>query len=833
MLFVLGRASTVKKISTGCIFFVSGCFISVKSLAVEFNVNFIDSADRNNVDLSRFQTANYIAPGEYLLDVVLNGRTLGDQSLIKYVPLDNNKNSRLCIPPSLVDKFDLTKEARAKLTLWHQGHCTSLDQEKEVTARYDQEKQTLNVSIPQAWLTFHDENWVPPSQWDEGVNGALLDYNLLGSKYMPQQGDSSTSLSSYGTTGFNLGPWRARADYQYSASRTSGRPANDKFTWTQTYLFRALPSIGARLTGGQTYFNSDIFDSFRFVGVSVNSDQRMLPPSLRGYAPQVTGIAKTNAKVSISQNGRVIYQTNVSPGPFVVQDLTEAVQGALDVKIEEENGSVTTYQVTTATIPFLTRKGQVRFKTAMGKPTTGSNNHVLQPGFYSGEMSWGAMNDFSLYGGLISTTGNYQAQALGVGQNLQKLGAVSFDVTRSSATVPVAGKQTGFSYRANYSKRFDATGSQITFAGYRFTEKSFMSFSQYLDKVNGDGYSRDDKQTYTVTANQYLPWPAITLYLSATHKVYWNENPSNNYSVSVSKIFDIGRFTGISATFSASKLKYQDTDENQMFLSFSLPLSSGQQISYDAQKDSQNGFSQTASYYNSQDPNNSWRVGAGGDSPDLQKGDGVFRANYQHMSPYGQFGVNGSVKNNEYRSVNANWYGSLTATAAGAALHQSSAGSEPRMMVSTGVKGIPISDGASVTNDYGIAVVNGVSSYQTSDIRVDVNHLPDDVEVYSSVVSKTLTEGAIGFRKIRAIKGERLMAVIRLADGSYPPLGASVTDNSSGFEAGLIGDGGLAYLAGVSGEKSLTVRWGDENQCRVQVPSQPTAQSGQVLLPCT
>ncbi|VTR61465.1 Outer membrane usher protein papC precursor [Serratia fonticola] len=38
---------------------------------------------------------------------------------------------------------------------------------------------------------------------------------------------------------------------------------------------------------------------------------------------------------------------------------------------------------------------------------------------------------------------------------------------------------------------------------------------------------------------------------------------------------------------------------------------------------------------------------------------------------------------------------------------------------------------------------------------------------YSSVVSKTLTEGAIGYRKIRAIKGQQLMAVIRLQDGSF------------------------------------------------------------------
>jgi outer membrane usher protein FimD/PapC len=269
-----------------------------------------------------------------------------------------------------------------------------------------------------------------------------------------------------------------------------------------------------------------------------------------------------------------------------------------------------------------------------------------------------------------------------------------------------------------------------------------------------------------------------------------------------------------------------------MFLSFSLPLSSGRQISYDAQRDPQNGFSQTASYYNSEDPKNSWRIGAGGNSPDLQKGNGVFRANYQHLSPYGQLGVNGSIKNNDYRSVSGNWYGSFTATPYGAALHQSSAGSEPRMMVVTGVKGIPIGDGSSVTNDYGVAVANGVSSYQTSDVRVDVNHLPDDVEVYSSVVSKTLTEGAIGFRKIRAIKGERLMATVRLADGSFPPLGASVTDDSSGFEAGLVGDGGLAYLAGVSGEKSLTVRWGDDEHCRIQVPQDSAAFNGQMLLPC-
>lgn len=811
---------------------LAGIGMSTASQAVEFNTNIIDAKDRENIDLSRFEVANYILPGEYLLDIVINGHLLPEQRLIKYIATKEKKNSRVCLTPELVDQFDLIENFRSTLTTWHDNQCLSLDQAPEVTTRYDQEKQTLTITIPQAWLNYRDQNWVPPSLWDEGVPGVLLDYNLLGSKFVPKEGARSTNFSSYGTAGINMAAWRLRGDYQYTNSHTSNGPRNDQFTWSQAYLYRAIPALSAKLSGGQTYLNSDIFDSFRFTGISLNSDQRMLPPSLRGYAPQVTGIAKTNARVIISQNSRIIYQANVPPGPFIIQDLSEAVQGVLDVRIEEENGSVTSYQVSTATVPFLTRKGSVRFKNALGKPTEGRNNHAIDPAFYSGEISWGILNNSSLYGGVIATNGDYQAQALGIGQNLQSFGAASVDVTRSAANLPHQNRQTGYSFRANYAKRFDSTGSQISFAGYRFSERTFMSLNQFLDKVSGNSYSRDDKQTYTITANQYVPWPDITLYLSATHKVYWNDSSTNNYSLSASKILDIGQFRGISATLSASKLKYRYEDENQVFLSFSLPLSAGQQISYDAQQSSSGGFNQAVSYYNSQDINNSWRVSAGGNSPDIQKGNGVFRGNYQHNTPHGQFGLNGSVKNNDYRSLSGNWYGSFTATPYGAGLHQNSAGDEPRIMLAAGVKGIPVNNGSSVTNGYGIAVVNGASSYQTSDVWIDVNNLPEDIEVYSSIVSKTLTEGAIGYRKIRAIKGQQLMVIIRLADGTYPPLGSAVTDDSTGIESGLIGDSGMAYLAGISENKKLTVRWADNKQCDIQVPDDRSLSSGQILLPC-
>lgn len=95
----------------------------------------------------------------------------------------------------------------------------------------------------------------------------------------------------------------------------------------------------------------------------------MMPPILRGYAPEVTGIAQTNATVMISQQGRTIYETQVAPGPFRIQDLSDAVSGKLDVTVKEQDGSTQQFQVDTASLPFLTRPGQVQYKLALGQPT--------------------------------------------------------------------------------------------------------------------------------------------------------------------------------------------------------------------------------------------------------------------------------------------------------------------------------------------------------------------------------------------------------------------------------------------------------------------------------
>lgn len=131
-------------------------------------------------------------------------------------------------------------------------------------------------------------------------------------------------------------------------------------------------------------------------------------------------------------------------------------------------------------------------------------------------------------------------------------------------------------------------------------------------------------------------------------------------------------------------------------------------------------------------------------------------------------------------------------------------------------------------------MVSGGSSYQRSDIAVDVTRLPDDVEVSDSVISQVLTEGAIGYRRIGASQGAQVMGHIRLADGKSPPFGAQVVSEKTGRTPGMVGDDGLAYLTGLSEDdrQTLAVSWNGRVQCRLTLPETLSLNQGPLLLPC-
>ncbi|CAI2489119.1 Outer membrane usher protein papC precursor [Serratia proteamaculans] len=795
--------------------------------SIEFNTDVLDVKDRTAIDLSEFSRVGYMMPGQYALVLRVNKQELPEQQITFLAPPDDAKGSVPCLTPAMVEQLGLKASVQRNLAWWNQGQCLALDSLKGMQTRADLGSGSLYLNVPQAYLEYTDENWDPPSRWDQGIAGMLFDYNVNAQTVRQSQGQNNQSLSGNGTTGANLGAWRFRADWQAQYDHTTGQNSNSqqRWDWSRYYLYRAIAALRAKLTFGEDYLSSSIFDSFRYTGASLVSDDNMLPPNLRGYAPEVTGVAKTNAKVTVSQQGRVLYETQVPAGPFRIQDLNSATMGKLDVRIQEQDGSVRTFQVDTADVPYLTRPGLVRYKMVAGKPSNYRHNSEGQV-FSGGEFSWGVSNGWSLFGGGLFSAG-YKALALGVGRDLLAFGALSLDATQSRAELPGKGTPSGTSWRLNYSKRFDEYDSQVTFAGYRFSERNYMSMSQYLDaRYHGGNYS-NSKQMYTVSLNKQFRTLGLSAFLTASHQTYWDRPANNNYNLSLSRYFDIGSFKNISLSLSAYRTVFNNSHDDGVYLGVSVPWGRTGTMSYNNQT-TRAGSTNTVGYYDRIDDNNTYRLTGGVGNG----GRGTASGYFTHDGDIAEVTANASYQGSQYSSLGLSMQGGATVTPKGAALHRVTTLGGTRMMVDTaGVSGVPVQGygGTSNTNMFGKAVVSDINSYYRNSVSVDVNKLPDNVDANQSVVQGTLTEGAIGYRKFSVVAGEKAMAVIKLADGSSPPFGAVVV-NDHHYQTGIVNDEGSVWLTGLNPGEGMDVRWDGQTQCRVRLPS-PLPTSA-LLLPC-
>ncbi|VXC36178.1 outer membrane usher protein [Pseudomonas sp. 8O] len=790
---------------------------TVQAQEIRFNTDILDSKDRENIDLSVFNQKGYILPGTYELAIKLNGVTMPARSVTFMPPADDPSGSEACLTPDLVELIGLTADARKTLTWWNGEQCLALSSLDGMDVKGDIGVGVLNMSVPQAYIEYSSPDWDPPTRWEEGIAGLVLDYNINAqNQWQDREGTRDHNISGTGVVGANIGAWRLRANWQARHQSGSGRGSEDSFDWTQYSAYRAIKPLRAKLTVGEDYLYSDIFDSFRFLGASLVTEDNMLPPNLRGYAPEVTGVARTNARVVISQQGRVIKEVLVPAGSFRIQDLNSAVAGKLDVRIEEADGSTQEFQVDTASIPYLTRPGQLRYKLVAGRPTDWDHN-TNGPFFAGGEFSWGVSNGWSLYGGALLGD-DYNALSVGIGRDLMEFGALSADVTQSSADLPEEGKLTGRSYRLSYSKRFDETNSQVTFAGYRFSDDTFLSMSDYISVMETPGGIAPSrgKELYTATFNQQFPDYKTSIYFNVNHQTYWNRRATDRYNLTLARYFDFGEYRNISLSLTAYRNEDRSSEgkDQGMYLSLTMPWGSGGTVGYNGSFSSDR-HSNSATYSNRVSDADYYQV-RGGETD----GKTEFGGYYSHRGTYAQVDTTASAVGSQYRQVGVSLSGGATLTAEGGALHRISTVGGTRMFVDTdGVSDVPVGGyGSSVKSNYfGKAVVTDIGSYHRNSVQIDINKLPENADSSASVVQGTLTEGAIGYRHFDVISGAKAIAAIRLDDGSTPPFGTAVL-NARQQEVGMVTDGGEAYLTGLKSGDILTAHWAGREQCRMAIP---------------
>lgn len=808
----------------------------VNATEIEFNTDILDVNDRANIDLSQFSRPGHLMPGEYSFTLYVNKQTLPEQTVFYYPAPDNPQDSLPCLSPALVNQLGLKPGSLTSLAWWHDGQCLVLSSLPGTEVKADLAASSLYINLPQAYLEYAAENWDPPARWEEGVPGILVDYNLNAQVSQQTRGGSPTSYttSGNGVAGGNLGAWRLRADWQMRMDKQQSRGTTSEFDLTRYYAYRALKALNAQLGVGENFLSTEIFDSFRFTGLSLASDNNMLPPNLRGYAPEVTGVARSNATVIISQQGRIIYQSQVAAGPFRIQDLNDALAGQLDVRVEEQDGSTQTFVVNTASVPYLMRPGRVTYRLAMGRPTDW-RHHVNGDAFASGEFSWGVNNGWTLYGGVVGAE-NYGSLAVGVGRDLMMLGALSFDVTSARARLhglSDVGDHTysGNSYRLSYSKRFDDYNSQVTFAGYRFSEQGFMSMSEYLDAQAVGVRQYNSKEMYTVSYNQQFPDIGLSAYVNFYHQTYWDQPDNDRYSLSLARYFDIGQMKNLSVNLTAYRNRYRGTNDDGAFVSFSIPWGNSGTVNLNSSWDKRDNV-QRVSYSDRLDERSNYQLSSG-----VARSGALLSGYYTHQGDGTQVNANATYQQDRYRSAGVSFQGGLTAIASGVAVHRSNQMGGTRIFVDTdGIPDIPLRGyGAPIRTDrFGHAVLTDVNSYYRNQVSVDLNLLPEGADVAQSVKQGTLTEGAIGYRRFEVLAGASGMATLRLSDHSTPPFGALVM-NSRQQQVGIVGDDGNTYLSGLKPGERLNVRWDEQVQCQVSLPpslSAPTGQSIAWLLPC-
>lgn len=560
-------------------------------------------------------------------------------------------------------------------------------------------------------------------------------------------------------------------------------------------------------------------------GVRLQSDDQMLPSNLRGYSPVVSGTVNTNAVITIRQQGNVLKVVNVNAGPYLIDDLSQASQGTLDVEVKQADGTIQRYQVNGADVLYLTRPNHVRYSVSAGVPDSDAYEHT--PEFFSAEASYGVNNYLSLFSATLLSE-DYQSYTFGSGINLNYFGAASFDISSAQAKLGDDTDASGLSYGFTYNNTLTDFGLGLRVAGYRFSEEQYYEFDEYLksydDRTSSIVYAannnRKDEKYIALTQS----FGSTSAYLSYTSNNYWdNRRDSSRYDVNISHPLKIN---GIDLYLTMNLYKSNDSyisydyesgineyspsiDEKGWSLGISIPIGGSNTVS--VQTNSRSGdYSQNLAYsgYNNDDGSN-YRV-----AYDVYEGEsnGV-SGNYNRDFSFMSTSVGGSYKTNSYSQVNANAMGTVLLSKHGLAYSALNSGTS-RILIDSNVPDVTINGSNNEeTNAFGLALINGVTSYQKSYNTIDYKSLPDDVEVLGSVKSMVLTEGAIGYQKIKARQGSNFMA--RLQGEQDIPFGALVFDDELNQEIGIVGQDSTAYLVGVNLDSKISVSWGDNQSCHL------------------
>lgn len=793
---------------------------------VEFDPSFLNVDTPGNIDLSRFANGSAVLPGTYQVDMYVNNVQVGSQN-IEFKSRED-KTVFPCITPELIKNisFNYGKLPASVLAPLAQGAAwIDLQQQlPESQVNFDSNEQRLDIYIPQIYMDQIARGTVSPALWDSGVPAAMLGYNLNG--YTSHaNGQDYRSMYAGLNAGLNIGAWYLRHNGTYSWMKDGPK----KYSTINTYLQRDIPQIRGRATMGQTNTSGQVFDTVPFSGVGLASDDRMLPESLRGYAPDIHGVARSNAQVTVRQGGQVIYQKTVTPGAFLINDLYPTGYGGdLLVTVREADGSESTFTVPYASVTQLLRPGSDRYEISGGKLR--DSNMKSKPALYQFTYQRGLTNSITGYGGLQASQ-DYYALQLGAALGTP-IGALALDITQArthlgatqgqpSGQHSTKNSMSGQSYKLSYSKVITETNSNLSLAAYRFSTDGYMDFMTAMQTRDtlARGYGADTvwraKNRLTVTAGQGLPDNWGQFYISSSVQNYWNKDGTNqqfqigynnsygaiNYSLSVNRTYaGVGQSQNnymFNISLPLGRSGEVNRPQMRMALNHDTRGNTGEQVGISGSAGEEHQFSYGASAMNA------------------NKGTGTSGSlNGQYRSPI--TAMSGAIGTGEhYQNASAGLSGTIVAHPGGITFTPYNSDTLA-VVQAKGAEGASVSGYPGVKIDrWGHALVPYLNPYQMNEISVDPKGTSSDVELENTVQKVAPYSGAVVMLKFNTKRGTPLL-IMATVEGNPVPFGADVLDGK-GNNVGSVGQGGQIYARVADERGNLRVKWGDGPQMQCQV----------------
>ncbi|MCP1629875.1 outer membrane usher protein [Citrobacter amalonaticus] len=807
-----------------------------------------------SLDLDRFnQRDNALPAGDYVLDVYLNNQLIRRQASIALVKPEGDKTEiQPCLSPELIAVSAIRTTQNVTPNL-----CLPIDSlGPKINWEVDLSSLRLNMVVPQAGLLHSPRGFIPVSEWDAGETALFLRHNT--NFYHTENTDSHLRydyLWSNINGGLNLGLWQVRhqGNLRYADDNQTG--GHYKYNAVATSVQRPLPQLDSIIAFGDNYTNSSLFGNLSFNGVKLSTDQRMWPQGKRGYAPEVRGVATTTAHVVVRQQGKVIYETTVAPGAFVINDLYNTRgQGDLTVDVVEANGQVSRFTVPYSAVPDSIRPGNWNYELAMGYVR---QYYSVENKFVEGVLQRGMSNVLTANMG-SRLADNYQAFLAG-GVLATSVGAFGLNTVFSSAHVENNEKQQGWRVEASYSKTF-TTGTNLVLAAYRYSTSGYRDLQDVLgvrrQEKNGTLYYSDtlnQRNNFSATLSQPMGDWGMLSFTGSTSDYYNNASRITQLQLGYSNSwrdisFNISaarqRSTYSSRYFSSVNDRDFDNEsqrkytENTVSLGISIPFdfgSSRSQINLDMNRsrDSRTatvGMSGTTGEKSS----TSWALYSGIEHNNDTGDSSTWGGNIEHRTSVGAFRAYAS-RGDSYQQYGLGMSGTLVAHRGGITAGPYTSDTFA-LVEAPGARGAEIRNGQGATVDrFGYAILPSLTPYRYNTISLDSRNMADDVELQGGSKRLVPYAGAISHVTFKTTHGKATLINTTLPDGSQPPMGADVTD-SDGEAVGIMGQGGQIYARIAAQSGVLFVKWGKNaaQQCQVwyQLPTTRDAPLYQLTLPC-